>query len=153
MNTALGRDDAVYMTPVYAAAEYDLVAGAGTDNVEQTCATVDRMTAFDNIRHASATAVVAATATLAEGETLTVSGIWEHSDDDSNWTEIGEDVTMITLTGGSGGSTETGAAVLGINLVEADQHVRFKYLPDLSADDTDTAKVQVQYVFTSASEI
>lgn len=153
MNTALGRNDAVYMTPVYAAAEYDLTAGAGTDDTEQTCATVNRLTAFDNIRHESATAVVAATATLAATKTLIITGIWEHSPDNSTWTEIGDDTTMLTLTGGAGGSTETGAAALGINLAEADQYVRFKQLSDLSATGTDTAKVQVQYVFTSASEI
>jgi hypothetical protein len=153
MNTALGRNNAVYMAALFAATEYALTAGAGTDNSEQTCATVNRLTAFDAVRHQSAAAIIAATATLAATKTLTITGIWEHSRDNVTWAEIGTDTALLTLTGATGGSTETGAAVLGINLAEADQYVRFKQLSDLSATGTDTAKVQVQYVFTSASEI
>ncbi len=154
MDTALGRDNAAYLTPVFAAAEYDLTAAAGTDNSEQTWATIDRLTTFDNVRHASAAAVVMATATLGEDETLTVSGIWEHSDDEgSTWTEIGTDTTLLTLTGGSGGSTETGTGKLNINLAEADGQVRFKQTPDLSASGTDTAKVSGVYIFSAPSEI
>ncbi|KZC99698.1 MULTISPECIES: hypothetical protein [unclassified Thalassospira] len=153
MDTALGRDNAAYLTPVFAAAEYDLTAGAGTDNTEQTWATIDRLTAFDNVRHASAVATVAVTATLAEGETSITTGIWEHSVDGSTWVEIGTDTTMLTLTGGSGGSTETGAADLNINLAEANQYVRFKQTTDLSASGTDTAKVSGVYIFSAPSEI
>lgn len=153
MDTALGRDNAAYLTPVFAAAEYDLTAGAGSGDSEQTLATVDRLTAFDNVRHASATAIVMATATLAATETLTITGIWEHSADNSTWAEIGTDETLLTLTGGAGGSTETGTGKLNINLAEADQYVRFKQTSDLSASGTDTAKVSSVYVFTAPSEI
>ncbi|MGC2853950.1 hypothetical protein ACM64Y_00610 [Novispirillum sp. DQ9] len=151
--TALGRDDAALMTPVFAKAEYDLTAGAGTDNTEQTCATIDMQTDFDAVRFQSGTAVVTATAALAADKTLIVSGIWEHSENNSTWVEIGSDVTMLTLTGGAGGSTETGAAALGINLAEANRYVRFKFLADLSATGTDTAKVASAYVLTSPSKI
>lgn len=151
--TALGRDDAALMTTVFAKAEYDLTAGAGTDNSEQTCATIDLQDDFDTVRFQSGAAIVTATATLAADKTLIVTGIWEHSEDNSTWEEIGSDVTMLTLKGGASGSTETGAAVLGVNLAEANRYVRFKFLPDLSATGTDTAKVSSAYVLTSPSKI
>jgi hypothetical protein len=150
---ALGRDDATLMTPAFAKAEYDLTAGAGTDNVEQTCATLDLRDDFGTKRFASLTAAIAATATLAAGETLTVTGIFEHSEDESTWEEIGSDETVLVLEGPSGGATVTGAAVLGCNLAEADRHVRFKFKPDLSAAGTDTAKVASVYLLTSPTEL
>lgn len=151
--TAFGRDDAAIMTPVYARAEYDLTAGAGTDNAEQTCATIDLRDDFGTRRFGSLTAVVAATTVLAEAKTLTVSGIFEHSTDDSAWVEIGTDTVMLTLAGPSGGATVTGSAALGCNLAEAERFVRFKFKPDLSASGTDTAKVEAVYLLTSPTEV
>lgn len=150
---AFGRDDAALVTPAYAKAEYDLTAGAGSDNSEQTAATLDLAGDFGTVRYSSLTAVVAATATLAEDKTLTITGIFEHSDDSSTWVEIGTDTAMLTLTGPTGGGTLTGAAVLGCNLAEANRYVRFKFLPDLSATGTDTAKVASAYLLSSPSEI
>jgi hypothetical protein len=149
---AFGRDDATLMTPVYAKAEYDLTAGAGTDNVEQTCAALDLRDQFGTKRFGSLTAVVAATAALSAAATLIVTGIFEHSADGVTYTEIGTDETMLTLNGGVGG-TLTGSAVLGCNLAEAERFVRFKFTPDLSAANTDTAKVETVYLLTSPTEI
>jgi hypothetical protein len=153
ISTALGRDDAALMTPVYCKAEYDLTAGAGSDNAEQTGAALDLRDNFGTRRFQSGTAVIAATATLAAAATLTVTAIWEHSDDGSAWAEIGTDETVLTLTGPTGGGTVTGAGVLGINLAEAKRHVRVKFTPDLSAAGTDTAKVATAYVLTSPTAI
>ncbi|WP_431856609.1 hypothetical protein [Azospirillum sp.] len=150
---AMGRDDAALFTPAFAKAEYDLTAGAGSDNAEQTCAALDLRDDFGTKRFGTAIAIIAATATLAVAATLVVTGIWEHSDDGATYTEIGTDETMLTLTGGAGGSTETGAAALGCNLAEAKRFVRFKEKPNLSAADTDTAKVSVVYVLSSPSEL
>lgn len=152
-STAMGRDDAATITPAFAKAEYSLTAGAGSDATEQTCAALDLRDAFGTNRFGSLTAVVTATATLAATKTLVVSGIFEDSPDGVTYTEIGVDVTLLTLTGGAGGTTETGAAVLGCNLAEAQRFVRFKHLPDLSATGTDTGKVSVAYVLSSPSAI
>lgn len=151
--TAFGRDDAALMTPVYAHAEYDLTAGAGTDNVEITCAAIDLRDDFGTTRFASLTVAVAATATLAASKTLVIGGIFEHSANESDWTEIGADTVMMTLEGPSGGATLTGAAVLGCNLAEAERFVRFKFTPNLSATGTDTAKVETVYLLTSPTAI
>lgn len=150
---AMGRDDAALLTPAFAKAEYSLTAGAGTDNVEQTCAALDLRDGFGTKRFGSATAIVAATATLAAAATLVISGIWEHSDDGGTYAEIGTDTVLLTLTGGTGGTTETGAGLLGCNLAEAKRFVRFKELPNLSASGTDTAKVSVVYVLSSPSAL
>ncbi|KPF84470.1 hypothetical protein IP70_15685 [alpha proteobacterium AAP38] len=150
---ALGRDDAALMRPAYAKAEYDLTAGAGTDNVEQTCATLNLLTGFGTVRFQSGTLALGATATLAEGATLTVTAIWEHSANNSTWVEIGTDQTILTLTGPTSGGTVTGAAVIGINLAEAETYVRAKFKGDLSASGTDTAKIETVYLLTSPSVI
>ncbi|OSQ32000.1 hypothetical protein, partial [Thalassospira sp. MCCC 1A01428] len=139
--------------PAFAKAEYDLTAGAGTDNAAQTCAVLDLGSDFDDIRFGSGTAIVATTATLDEGETLIVTGKWQQSVDNAAWADVKDGETVLTLLGATGGTTETGAGKLGVNLAEASRYVRFVYTPDLSAADTDTAKVSVQYVFTGASEI
>ncbi len=152
MLTALGRDDAAYMTPAFAKAEYDLTAGAGTDGVAQTCAVLDLETEFDDIRFGSGTAMVCATATLSAGDSLAITGKWQQSPDNATWADVNGAQSILTLIGADGGSTETGGAKLGINLAEAQRYVRFVYTPDLSAADTDTAKVSAIYVLTSASE-
>ena len=152
--TALGRNDAALITPVYAAAEYDLTAGGGTDAAEQTLAVIDLATAFDTKRFASATLVLAATATLAEAKTLVLgTAKWEHSDDGVTYTAVKAGVTALTLTGPTGGATVKGAAVLGLNVAEAKRYVRAKYTPDLNASGTDTAKVSSVYLFTNPSLI
>jgi hypothetical protein len=151
--TAFGRDDAALMTPAFCLAEHDLTAGGAGDNAEQTGAALDLLTDFDTKRFASLTLALAVTATLAEAATCTVSAIFEHSDDGVTYAEIGSDETVLTLTGGAGGSTETGAAVLGCNLAEAKRYVRAKFTANLSAVNTDTAKVASVYLLTSPTEV
>jgi len=149
----LGRDDAALIVPAFAAAEYSLTAGAGTDNVEKTAAALDLRDQFDTTRFGSAIAMVTAAATLAAGATLTVSAIWEHSADGVTYAEIGTDRVILTLTGPTGGGTVTGAGKLGCNLLEAERFVRVKYTPDLSAAGADTAKIGVGYVLSSPTQI
>lgn len=151
--TAFGRDDAALMTPAFCLAEYDLTAGAASDNAEQTGAALDLLTAFGAKRFGSLAVALAVTATLAATKTLTLSAIFEHSDDGVTYSEIGADTALLTLTGGVGGTTETGAAVLGCNLAEAKRYVRVKFLADLSAANTDTAKVSSLYVLTSPTAL
>lgn len=152
-STAFGRDDAATITPAFAMAQLSITAGGAGDGSEQTSTALNLRDDFGTTRFGSLIAVVTATATLAEAKTLVVTGIFEHSVDGATYQEIGEDVTLMTLTGGAGGSTETGAAVLGCNLAEAEAYVRFKVKPDLNATGTDTAKVAVAYVLSSPSQI
>ncbi len=149
---AFGRDDAALIRSVFAKAEYDLTAGAGTDNSEQTAAALDLRDDFDTVRFGSLTAAISATATLAAGQSLTVTAIFEHSEDGVTYTEIGTDETVLTLTSAAGG-TVTGSGVIGCNLAEAERFVRVKYTPDLSAAGTDTAKVGSVYLLTSPTAI
>lgn len=151
--SAMGRDDAAFLVAVFAKAEYDLTAGAGTDAAEQTAATLDLRDGFGARRYQSGAAIIAATATLAEAKTLNVTAVWEHSADGATWTEIGVDQTVLTLIGPVGGATVTGSGKLGVNLAEADGFVRVKFTPDLSATGTDTAKVSSVYLLLSPDQI
>lgn len=153
LTPAKGRNDAALMVPAHAMPEHAFTAGGAGDGAEQTAATLDLRDGFDTKRFASLTAVVSALAVLAATKTLVVTGIFEHSADGATWAEIGTDVDLLTLTGAAGGSTETGAAVLGCNLTEAERYVRFKVKGDLSAANTDTAKLGVSYVLTNPSKI
>lgn len=150
---AFGRDDAATITPVYGGAPYSLTAGAGTDNVAQTGAVIDLRDDFGTTRFGSGTAIVTAGATLAAGKTLTVSGRWENSADGVDYEPVGDAVTVLTLTGPTGGGAVTGAGKVGINIYAAERYIRFAYTPNLSSASTDTAVVQVAYVLTSPTVV
>lgn len=153
LTPAKGRNDAALIVPAHAMPEHAFTAGGAGDGAEQTAATLDLRDGFGTKRFTSLIAVVSAVAVLAATKTLAVTGIFEHSEDGATWAEIGTDVGLLTLTGGAGGTTETGAAVLNCNLTEAERYVRFKIKGDLSAADTDTAKLGVSYVLTNPSRI
>jgi hypothetical protein len=149
---ALGRNDAALFTPAFALPEYDITAGAGSDNSEQTCATLDLRTAFATTRFSSVTALLFVTATLGAGENIVVSGIWEQTVNGSTWTEIGTDATLLTLTA-VGAGTYTGAAELGLTLAEAEGRVRFKFTGNMSRANTDTAKIASGYLLSSPDRV
>jgi len=65
----------------------------------------------------------------------------ETSPDNANWTTEVASATLLTLTGGAGGSTEVGIAKVGCRLDKKDvRYVRVKATPNLNATDTDTAR-------------
>lgn len=114
-------------------------AGAG-DNTQLDGSTLD-IEALAT-RPSSVMFLIPVTATLAEGETCTVTGLIQKSADGTNWDTLRASATLLTLTGGSGGSTETGVARVGADVVESDcRYVRFRATPDLSASGTDTMQV------------
>jgi hypothetical protein len=81
-------------------------------------------------------------AVLGATQTCVVVGKIETSPDGSTWTELAANATLLTLTGGSGGTTETGVARIGCDLIQSDfQQVRVKVTPDLNRANTDTAVV------------
>ncbi|WP_448208479.1 hypothetical protein [Azospirillum sp. sgz302134] len=150
---AFGRDDAALITPAVGLIGHTITAGGAADNVDKTAAVLDLRDGFGTTRFGSLTAVVMATATLAAGKTLTVSGVFEHSVDGVTFAPIGDPAVVLTLTGAAGGSTEIGVVVAGCNLAEAERFVRFRAKPDLSAANTDTAEIAVTYLLTSPTAI
>jgi hypothetical protein len=153
LTTALGRNDAAYFTPVYAAAETALTAAGAGDNTEITTAQLDLRDQFGTKRFTSLTLLLTCSAVLAATRSLALKAVrFEHSDDATTWTDVEPGVTALTLTSTAGG-TVTGAAVIDCNLVEAKRYVRAKFTPDLSNTATDTAKVGAAYLLTGATEI
>ncbi|MBC9178564.1 hypothetical protein [Pseudoroseomonas ludipueritiae] len=153
LTTAMGRDDAAFSTPVYAASETALTAAGAGDNTEITTAQLDLQTQFGTRRFTSLTLVLTALATLSANKALDLKAVrFQHSDDATTWEDVKPGVTALTLTSTTAG-TVTGAADLGCNLAETKRYLRAKFTPDLSHTGTDTAKVGVAYVLSGASEI
>lgn len=81
-------------------------------------------------------------AVLAETKTLTISAKAQVSANGSDWTDVAAATTVLTLTGGTGGSTEYGVGLVSAKLRKKDiAYVRVHATPDLSATSTDTARV------------
>lgn len=124
---------------VYALAFTNATAGGSGDNTE-----VDGVTVDTNGAPAQATGlqfVVPAKATLADGKTLVVTANLQDSANGTDWTDITTPATILTLTGGTGGSTETGTGMLACDLAVARRYVRIQATPNLNATNTDTATI------------
>lgn len=85
---------------------------------------------------------VGAKAVLAVTKTLTVTGKIQDSADGSTWADVKSFGTLISLLGGSGGTTERGANLMQIDRARLRRYVRSVVTPDLSATGTDTAVIQ-----------
>lgn len=82
------------------------------------------------------------TATLGATQTCIVTGLIEKSVDNSTWVVMKASATLLTLLGGAGGTTETGVARVGADLIESGANfIRFKATPDLNRAGTDTMQV------------
>ena len=150
----LGRDDAWLMTPAYALPEHAFTAGAAGDGATQTSAVLDLQDGFGTKRFTSLTALVAASAMLAANKTLLVTAQFETSADAVDWAAVADSAPVLTLDGGAAGGARTGASKLGLNLVEqGERYVRLKLTGDLSAVDTDTAKISALFVLTGADTL
>ena len=88
---------------------------------------------------------VFASATLTDAATLTLSDLTVETASDDQGTSAraleADASTPFVLTGGTGGSTETGVFRLDVDFEGADTFVRFKYVPAFSRSDTDTANL------------
>lgn len=129
----------------FAAQHAAATAGGAGDNAETTGVTID--TTALGTRYNSVAFALSARAVLAAAATLSVTGKIEHSDDGVSWSDLVESATLLTLTGGAGGSMETGTAVMKTSLEYAKRYIREKFTPDLSAGATDTATVQSVAIF------
>jgi hypothetical protein len=114
-------------------------AGAG-DNTEITGDTINIQTLPN--RPASVVFEIPVVAVLGATQTCIVTGLIEKSVDGTTWTTMLASATLLTLLGGSGGTTEKGVARMGADLIESNaNYVRFKATPDLNRAGTDTMTV------------
>lgn len=114
-------------------------AGTG-DNTEVTCSVYLDLTARNWPK--SAVFGVQYQTNLTEAKTLSISGVVEHSADNSTFATLKSYAKTVQATGASGGSTNSiGIAEIDADLSGAARYVRFKYTPDLNASGTDTAQL------------
>lgn len=87
------------------------------------------------------------TATLAEGETLSVAyTVEEGEEDDLSDASTLASETVVAATGPTGGGTVTGCVEIDVKLRACGRYVRLGYTPDLSASGTDTAALSAVLV-------
>lgn len=133
-----------------AAAAGRLVAGGTGDNTEIVGATINLATLA--ARPASVVFEVVGRAVLAATATLVIAAEVEGSSDGTTWVDLVASATVLTLTGGAGGTTELGAGRIGVDLIQSNaSFIRLKMTPNLSAANTDTAEVASVAVFDALS--
>lgn len=138
---ALERDIVSELTPVaFAVTPSALTAAGAGDNTAINGASIN-VTGFAAGRVESVAFLLGATATLAATKTLTVTAKIQTSADNSSWTDVVSSAAVLTLTGATGGSTETGVGSIGVSLEYCSTYVRVVPTPDLSNTATDTATV------------
>lgn len=118
-----------------------LTAGGTGDNTKAVSTAIDKAasTPFNAMM-----LNVQARAVLAQDKTLVATVAVEHTDAD-NFDTPGdvetEAVGTLTLTGGNGGSTETGELNANVNVLALKRRFRVAITPNLNATNTDTAVV------------
>lgn len=131
----------------YAVAGTDVTAGGSGDGTEVDGAWID-MQDFG-----SSKIVIAYTATLADGETLSIAANAQDATDSSGTgaADFGTAYSStVVATGDTGGSTETGVVELDLDVTEANRYVRVQFTPTMSAATTDTAELAAVYVVGGA---
>ncbi len=129
----------LYMA-VFALTSTSVTAGGTGDATEITGATINL--ANLSRRASSVEFEIPVRAVLAATKKIDVVGKIEVSADGSTWTALANNVNLLTLTGATGGSTETGIARIGCDLIQNGvNYVRVKVTPDCDAANTDTAVV------------
>jgi hypothetical protein len=151
MNWGNTKDFGACIKPMFAAVETDVTAGGSGDDTEVNGAWIDTR-GFESLE-----AIISFTATLAANETLSLAAQVQHASlaNGSDGEDVSTDhikalASTAVATGEAGGSTETGVHALGIDLTMLKRYVRVQFTPDLSAADTDTAKVGMAYVLGGA---
>jgi len=133
-----GKDLKFDLRPVYALASTNVTAGGAGDGVEITGATINLLLVP---KAESVVFEIPCVAVLTATKTLIVTGKIQDSANGSSWADLVASATLLTLTGGGGGSTEYGVARVGVALSKARQYVRVMATPDLSNTATDTAVI------------
>lgn len=145
----MNKDIGAYITS-RAGGAVSAVAGGAGDATELDGAWIDRQGFL------SAKLVVAYDATLAEGETLSLAANAQDAADGSGTgaADFGTAVAdAVVATGGTGGSTERGTVEIDLDLTTARQYIRAQFTPNLSAANTDTARVHAVVILGGADRI
>lgn len=119
-----------------------LTAGGTGDNTLVTGLAIDRVALGSPL---SASFAVRYKAVLAAAATLSLAYLVE-TDDNSGFsspTVLQSGTSAVVDTGAGGGSTQRGVYRIPVDFAGAEQYVRIKFTPDLSAANTDTAEISV----------
>ncbi|MEM7211423.1 MAG: hypothetical protein AAF479_05915 [Pseudomonadota bacterium] len=138
MSKSMMHNPSAQLGFAFCAPSADVAAGGSGDGVEVNSAWIAKGSSL------GMAFAVPFTATLAEGETLSISGNLQDATDDAGAgaADFGTAVAAtVVATGGTGGTTETGVALFDFDLGPARSHARLQFTPDLSAANTDTAEV------------
>jgi hypothetical protein len=134
-----------------AAANTPATAGGTGDATEVVGVAIQRSTIGMPM---GATFAVPFTATLAQTKTLSFAYTVEHSTaSGSGYATLASSTGVVVATGATGGSTETGCLEIGVDLTGANDFVRIRITPDLSATGTDTAAFNAVAVFGGFQEL
>lgn len=129
-----------------------LTAGGTGDNSAVTGVIIDRAALGWPM---SGVVVLPYVATLAAAATLSVAATLQHGDED----DLGDAETYLAIstgvqaTGGAGGSTEQGEIEVDVSLAAAKRYIRLNFTPDLSAANTDTARVGAVIVVAGSNRL
>jgi hypothetical protein len=124
-----------------------VTAGGAGDGTEQDGYWVDRDDRLSGVL------IVNYSATLAEGETLTLAANLRDATDSSGTgaADYGDAyAAAVVATGGTGGSTETGVIEIDVDLGEANRYIQGQVTPTLSAVATDTVAMSAVFVLSGA---
>ena len=147
MGAASMHDLAAFMDPAYGGPNTAVTAGGGGDATEVNGAYVD-VTDAEGI-----TFLIGFTATLGDGETLTIAANAQDADDVSGTgvADFGTAIAATTVaTGPSGGGTVTGCAIAHFDAAGAREAMRLQFTPNLSRANTDTAAISIVAVRAGA---
>lgn len=119
-----------------------VAAGTG-DNTEVTTGAVDRQAVGQNCH--SALAVIGGSATLAEGETLTIALNLQESSDNGvadAYADFGTAVAAtVVLTGLAGGAKQNFTFQQKFDISSAERYLKLQFTPNCSASGTDTFEI------------
>jgi hypothetical protein len=120
-------------------AQAALTAAGTGDATTVTGGTIDRAGFAGGSLPGSADIGVLFAATLASGQTLSVTFDVQDSPDGTNFSDFYTQAATVAATGPSGGGVVTGAINIGVDFTLARRYTRVLFVPDLSATGTDTA--------------
>ena len=149
MNPATMRDIGALLAAACCGA-VDATAGGSGDATEVDGQWIDRQD------YLSGKLVIVFKTTLAEDKTLSIAANMQDASDSGGTgaADYGDALAnAVFATGGTGGSTEYGVAVLDVDLSGAKQYVRAQFTPDLSATGTDTAIVAAGLILGGADQV
>lgn len=145
------KNIAALISGMIGAAPTALVAGGAGDNTLVTGEIIDR---FSIGGPQSAVLMIPYSATLAAGETLSVTyTVQEGEEDDLSDAATLKTATVVLATGPVGGGTVAGCAEISFKPRAGGRYNRVNITPDLSAANTDTAGVAAVIVYAGAERL